>query len=116
MKTNEAELDGLKLKTLISERGMRRSDLAERIGVSPTHLSRWCGAGKHVVRRENLVRLSQALNVAPDILQEPDPTMTTRLSQEEAELVTHYRDMGRFQRTRVWQTVEEVLKEEKPTP
>jgi hypothetical protein len=54
--------------------------------------------------------------VAPDILQEPDPTMTTRLSQEEAELVTHYRDMGRFQRTRVWQTVEEVLKEEKPTP
>jgi transcriptional regulator with XRE-family HTH domain len=51
----------MKLKKYLEERGMSQTFFAKKVGVNPTHLSRWIG-GKTVPRIDYILKIEEATN------------------------------------------------------
>jgi transcriptional regulator with XRE-family HTH domain len=57
----------LRLKKILEERGVKQSDLADKLGVSKVSLSNWA-TGKSQPSLETVVRICQILDVKIDEL------------------------------------------------
>lgn len=91
-------------KQVLSERGMTQRQVAEKLGVTETTVSRYATTGPkgrtpHV---ESLVALAQVLNVSLDTLVGVEPPATARQAPDVKILVSVYEKAAPEQREAIW--------------
>jgi transcriptional regulator with XRE-family HTH domain len=73
-------LAGLRIRAVMTQRGLSQTAIAKFIGVSQTAVSRWC-LGLDVPTEVNLTRLAAGLGVAPDFLSAYRPEFVAALTR-----------------------------------
>ena len=111
---NSIKIDGRKLAGVISESGLSQIDLAEKIGVISTTVSRWKAKGTCVVKRTNLTRMAEAFGIpAADFIARVSVNGTGAgspgLTDAEQEILDAYRALCPRDKAKAFLRFEEML-------
>ena len=92
------------LKKIISQRGTTQREIAEKLGVTETTISRYVTTGPkgRTPNVESLVALAQVLNVSLDTLVGVEPPATARQAPDVKILVSAYEKAALEQREAIW--------------
>lgn len=92
------------LKRIISQRGTTQRELANKLGVTETTVSRYVTIGPkgRTPNVESLVALAQALNVGLDTLVGVEPPASSRQSPDTKILISAYEKATLEQREAIW--------------
>lgn len=92
------------LKRIISQRGTTQREVAEKLGVTETTVSRYVTTGPkgRTPNVESLVALAQVLNVSLDTLVGVEPPATARQAPDVKILLSAYEKAAIDQREAIW--------------
>ena len=92
------------LKRIISQRGTTQREVAEKLGVTETTVSRYVTTGPkgRTPNVESLVALAQVLNVSLDTLVGVEPPATARQAPDVKILLPAYEKAAIDQREAIW--------------
>lgn len=97
------------LKQRRLELGMTLSDVAQRVGVNNSTVSRWESGDIKDMKRNTILKYAEALQISPSIImgwEQPDNSQNNQskeaaLSDDEKELIEMFRDLGEDRRARL---------------
>ena len=114
----QVKIDGNKLDDVLAETNMLRKEIAGKIGVTPSMLSRWTKRGHNYVRRSNFAKIAKLLNMAPQELLDKvaytkgsSVSIEDLLTEEEADWLNIYRQLKPLEKAKIRVKVEAHLSE-----
>jgi DNA-binding Xre family transcriptional regulator len=110
-----AQLDGGKLRVLLTEHGIRQTELSEQIGVGHVNINRWCQRGKiSNVKLSNIKKIAETLRITVDALLascKPGEALTLpNMTAAEAEWLKIYRALSPLKQAKARLLIEEIVR------
>jgi DNA-binding Xre family transcriptional regulator len=116
---NTVRVDGTKLRTLLSEIGVKQLDVAAKIGVSHFNVNKWCKRGQlSNVKMGNMQKVAEALGMGyEDLIARCSVDANNKIDAErpksdELALLEFYRAMPPTKRARALLAVEDIAKKD----